>query len=64
MIAVSILGNNITHTHTYVIVVLCVPVATHLPSNTKMKMSVSSSCLGDRQNAKTLSSSVVIRERE
>ena len=34
MIAVSILDNSITHAHTYVIVVLCVPVATHrhLPS--------------------------------
>ena len=36
MIAVSILDNSITHAHTYVIVVLCVFVATHghLPSNT------------------------------
>ena len=34
MIAVSMLDNSITHAHTYVIVVLCVPVATHghLPS--------------------------------
>jgi len=34
MIAVSILNNSITHAHTYVNVVLCVPVATHghLPS--------------------------------
>jgi hypothetical protein len=34
MIIVSILNNSITHAHTYVIVVLCVPVATHghLPS--------------------------------
>ena len=37
MIVVSILDNNITHAHTYVIVVLCVPVATHkhLPSRVK-----------------------------
>jgi len=28
-IAVSILGNNITHAHTYVIVVLCFSVAKH-----------------------------------
>ena len=35
MIAVSILDNSITHAHTYVIMVLCVPVETHghLPSN-------------------------------
>ena len=34
MIVVSILDNSITRAHTYVIVVLCVPVATHghLPS--------------------------------
>ena len=34
MIALSILDNSIIHAHTYVIVVLCVPVATHghLPS--------------------------------
>ena len=34
MIVVSILDNSITHAHTYVIMVLCVPVATHgyLPS--------------------------------
>jgi hypothetical protein len=34
MIAVSILDNSITQAHTYVIVVLCVSVATHghLPS--------------------------------
>ena len=37
MIAVSILDNSITHAHTYVIMVLCVPVATHgrLPSDRK-----------------------------
>jgi len=34
MIAVSILDNSITYAHTYVIMVLCIPVATHghLPS--------------------------------
>ena len=34
MMVVSILDNSITHAHTYVIVVLCVSVATHgyLPS--------------------------------
>ena len=38
MIAVSILDNSITHAHTYVIVVLYVPVAIHghLPSKTKL----------------------------
>ena len=37
MIVVSILDNSIAHAHTYVIVVLCVLVATHehLPSTTK-----------------------------
>ena len=29
MIVVSILDNSITHAHTYVIMLLCVPVATH-----------------------------------
>ena len=37
MIAVSILDNTIIHTHTYIIVVLFIPVATHghLPSEEK-----------------------------
>ena len=38
MTVVSILHNSITHAHTYVIVVLCVPVATHehLPSQVEI----------------------------
>jgi hypothetical protein len=37
MSAVSILGNTITHAHTYVTMVLCVSIATHghLPSKYK-----------------------------
>ena len=40
---VSILDNSITHAHTYVIVILCVPVATHdrLPSQAEIYISLS-----------------------
>ena len=43
MIAISILDNSITHVYTYVILVLCVPVATHehLPSQAEIYISLS-----------------------